>query len=520
LRCSRHGVRVAELAHVQSAAGQANYVGLLKFRTGWALRSLIILLVALLALPWLEVEGLAAAGVTASESAPELPLNAQKSPVRERSEWVHQPDMMCAPRVRGLRRDSANSRNVSNVSLGEHWPCRLWSLPDCKVKCLNVNGCWGIAVDSNGGMSFVRSSCLGPGGLDSHPDRRIQPKGGHHLHILRLVDVDVARQPLRPPLSMGRAFPPIFPVPMQFHNGTQPVLVNAAALQCSIEPKSAVGADDPVLREAFARLRATALHVEGRHNRKWPTQRRSRLMPGHRIVGVISTIVIRIRSPDVTLQLDTSETYELMVNATGMVRIDAGTVYGAVRALDSLAQLVVFEASSKQHLIHHCPWRIVDRPRFQHRGLLLDTGRHFLPPQTLRNVIDSMVYVKLNTLHWHVYDFESFPLESAALPRLWEASFSRDERYTRADVRALVEYARRRAVRVVVEMDVPGHARCAPPCNLAPRTRAVHLARAPHSRCVTGTCTWDSPLWIQFVVCRVPRPLPNACVRSATQHSE
>lgn len=84
--------------------------------------------------------------------------------------------------------------------------------------------------------------------------------------------------------------------------------------------------------------------------------------------------------------------------------------------------------------------------------------RHFIPLITLRALIDSMVYVKLNTLHWHIYDFESFPLESIALPRLWEAAFSVDERYTRAAVRDIVEYARLRSVRVLVELDLPGHA--------------------------------------------------------------
>lgn len=84
--------------------------------------------------------------------------------------------------------------------------------------------------------------------------------------------------------------------------------------------------------------------------------------------------------------------------------------------------------------------------------------RHFLPPPTLRAVIDSMVYVKLNTLHWHLYDFESFPLESLALPRLWDAAFSAGERYTQHTVREIVEYARVRGIRVVVELDSPSHA--------------------------------------------------------------
>jgi hypothetical protein len=37
--------------------------------------------------------------------------------------------------------------------------------------------------------------------------------------------------------------------------------------------------------------------------------------------------------------------------------------------------------------------------------------------------------VKLNTLHWHMSDHQSFPLESKVLPRLWDASFSATERH-------------------------------------------------------------------------------------------
>ena len=104
------------------------------------------------------------------------------------------------------------------------------------------------------------------------------------------------------------------------------------------------------------------------------------------------------------------------------------------------------------------PPRIQDRPRFPHRGLMIDTGRHFQPLASIRSVIDSLPYAKINVLHWHMSDSQSFPFESKTYPRLWAGAYSDFEKYTQADIAAVVEYARARGVRVVVEFDMPGHA--------------------------------------------------------------
>ena len=73
-------------------------------------------------------------------------------------------------------------------------------------------------------------------------------------------------------------------------------------------------------------------------------------------------------------------------------------------------------------------------------------------------MIDSLTYAKFNTLHWHVVDSQSFPFESRSYPQLWTGSFSEQERYSQEDMADVVEYARQRGVRVVVEFDIPGHA--------------------------------------------------------------
>ncbi|CAI5954199.1 unnamed protein product [Closterium sp. NIES-65] len=124
----------------------------------------------------------------------------------------------------------------------------------------------------------------------------------------------------------------------------------------------------------------------------------------------------------------------------------------------TLSQLCVFDFVARVVTIRGSPLLIRDAPRFQHRGLLIDTARHFLPVPVMERVIDSMAYAKLNVLHWHMVDSQSFPIETPSFPRLWLGAFSPSERYTTDDMRHIVQYAEERGVIVVPELDSPAHA--------------------------------------------------------------
>ncbi|CAI5461628.1 unnamed protein product [Closterium sp. Yama58-4] len=138
--------------------------------------------------------------------------------------------------------------------------------------------------------------------------------------------------------------------------------------------------------------------------------------------------------------------------------IRANTTTGVLRALETLAQLCVFDFVARVVTIRGSPLLIRDAPRFHHRGLLIDTARHFLPVPVMERVIDSMAYAKLNVLHWHMVDTQSFPIETPSFPRLWLGAFSPTERYTTDDMRYIVQYAEERGVIVVPELDSPAHA--------------------------------------------------------------
>ena len=66
----------------------------------------------------------------------------------------------------------------------------------------------------------------------------------------------------------------------------------------------------------------------------------------------------------------------------------------------------------------------------------------------LKRLIDSMSFAKLNVLHWHAVDDQSFPIEVRSFPELQaQGAYSPQERYTRLDFEDIIEYARLRGIR-------------------------------------------------------------------------
>jgi len=111
--------------------------------------------------------------------------------------------------------------------------------------------------------------------------------------------------------------------------------------------------------------------------------------------------------------------------------------------------------------------RIVDRPRFGYRGVMLDVARHFFPVADVKRVIDLAALLKLNHLHLHLTDDQGWRIAVSTWPRLTaygagtEVGDGPGGFYSQDDYREIVTYAQERFITVVPEVDLPGHTNAA-----------------------------------------------------------
>jgi len=229
--------------------------------------------------------------------------------------------------------------------------------------------------------------------------------------------------------------------------------VSAGQVSVLVSPALAVsGADAPDVSAGVARFLARAFP----HAAPSAAASQRRGAPA----AAVSALALQVANGSAALQFGVDESYHLSVPSdaglSGIV-LTAATQFGALAGLETLAQLLEWDAPTRTYAIAGAPLEIDDGPAFGWRGLLVDTARHFQPVSVLRAIVDSMAMAKLNTLHWHIVDAQSWPVESPSWPLLWSGAFSPQERYTTDDVAAVVEFARARGVRTVFEVDHPGH---------------------------------------------------------------
>ena len=125
---------------------------------------------------------------------------------------------------------------------------------------------------------------------------------------------------------------------------------------------------------------------------------------------------------------------------------------GVLRGIETFLQLVALDAQG-----FGAPGvRIEDHPRFSWRGLLIDVARHWMPEDVLKRNLNAMAAVKLNVLHLHLTDDQGFRVESKKYPNLQEIG-SDGHYYTQGQIAELVAYARERGIRIVPEIEMPGH---------------------------------------------------------------
>ncbi|MFD9237383.1 beta-N-acetylhexosaminidase [[Kitasatospora] papulosa] len=178
------------------------------------------------------------------------------------------------------------------------------------------------------------------------------------------------------------------------------------------------------------------------------------------------------------------EGYRLTVVPDRGVRITGGSAAGVFWGAQTLRQLFGPEAFRRapvgQGAARGIPaTEIEDGPRFGWRGLMLDVARHFTPKDGVLRMLDLLAAHKLNVFHFHLTDDQGWRVEIKRYPRLtevgaWRARTKYGHRaselwdetphggfYTQDDIREIVAYAAERHIRVVPEIDIPGHSQAA-----------------------------------------------------------
>lgn len=173
------------------------------------------------------------------------------------------------------------------------------------------------------------------------------------------------------------------------------------------------------------------------------------------------------------------EEYGLSVTPSS-VKISANSREGAFYAIQSLIQMLPPEFYAEK-LRTDIDWKvpsceIMDKPHFSYRALMLDCGRYFYPKESVMQFIDQMSRRKFNVFHWHLTEDQGWRIEIKKYPKLTGIGAFRKETsgydnvgngiphggfYTQDDIREVVEYARKRCVTVVPEIELPGHSSAA-----------------------------------------------------------
>lgn len=176
-----------------------------------------------------------------------------------------------------------------------------------------------------------------------------------------------------------------------------------------------------------------------------------------------------------------NEGYHLKVEKR-QITIEANQPAGIFYGVQTLLQMLPKEIRSQQ-VQHDVEWviagaYITDKPQFPWRGLMLDVSRHWFTKEEVMRFIDELAEYKMNVFHWHLTDDQGWRIEIKSLPNLtakgaWRAKrvgqwWQREPQqpdeeatyggyYTQEDIKDVLAYAKQRYVRVIPEIDVPGH---------------------------------------------------------------
>eukprot|EP01044_Picomonas_judraskeda_P021048 COSAG03_NODE_4849_length_1413_cov_3.674277_1_plen_325_part_00 len=181
-----------------------------------------------------------------------------------------------------------------------------------------------------------------------------------------------------PPQQAPAAWPPVWPAPKLFTNGTED-----ATLAASFAFEVAVGTvSTATLTQALQRYERIVLGDPARRPNSGGSG------PG------LTKLAVSVEDSDETVPHEgTDESYTLHVPTDGAATLRAQSVYGALRGLETFSQLTTYNFSASRLSVRGAPWLITDSPRFSFRGLMLDTSRHFIPLPMFERLLEAMAYL-------------------------------------------------------------------------------------------------------------------------------
>ena len=211
-----------------------------------------------------------------------------------------------------------------------------------------------------------------------------------------------------------------------------------------------------------------------------------------------SAIVLAIDSS--RMQQLGAEGYELTVtrNQARIVAAQPAGLFHGVQTLRQLLPVAVEHQAGYQRRLIMPAAHVVDVPRYEWRGAMLDVARHFLPAPDVKRFIDYLALYKFNRLHLHLADDQGWRIEIKSWPNLTAvggqmaiggapAGFYTQEQY--AD---LVAYAKSRYITIVPEIDMPGHSEAALvsypqlSCGATPPEPFTRVGGSKNTLCVTN----------------------------------
>ncbi|KAL1782792.1 beta-hexosaminidase subunit beta [Sigmodon hispidus] len=241
--------------------------------------------------------------------------------------------------------------------------------------------------------------------------------------------------------------PPLWPLPRSVKMSPQLLNIDQNDFFIVHSPNSTAGPSCSLLQEAFRRYHNYIFGSYMRH--QGPTNFEN----GPHLVQLQVLITLESQC-DSFPTVSSDESYSLLIQEP-VALLKANSIWGALRGLETFSQLV-YQDSYGAFTINESS--IADSPRFAHRGILIDTARHYLPVKMILKTLDAMAFNKFNVLHWHIVDDQSFPYQSTTFPQLSnKGSYSLSHVYTPNDVQTVLHYARFRGIRVIPEFDTPGH---------------------------------------------------------------